>query len=170
MRRYRQTRSAGTAPHPPLDARTGLGPRLHLEASLLPDSALQPADDAFEFLLSLGSMPERRTTLVRLWLQGYTLAQAARALRITPQAARRHVQLGLAELLELAPVTFAAACRKPVYRAPSIPTGMGTSRICRWCGYAFRSVHGGLTYCCDDCRSQARETRIRRQQDNHGKR
>ncbi len=130
--------------------------RLAMVGAIMPDRTLQGASEAFAFLLELADLPDRRRAVIDLWMQGHSLAETARALGITPQAAQRHVQEAVRALYDLAPLSFAAFSRRPVYRPPHKPAGAIESRVCRRCGYLFRAGQGDGPYCGADCRREPR--------------
>lgn len=126
--------------------------RLAMVGAIMPDQTLQSADETFDFLLEIADLPARRRAVFDHWLVGHSLSETARALGITAQAAQRHVREALRTLYDVAPVSFAAVSRRPVYRPPHKPSGVLESRVCRRCGYLFRAGQGDGPYCGADCR------------------
>ena len=128
--------------------------RLTMVGAIMPDRTLQGACETFTFLLQLADLPDRRRAVLDFWLAGHSLADTARTQGITPQSAQRHVQEALRALYDLAPVSFAAFSRRPIYHPPHKPSGNLESRVCRRCGYLFRAGQGDGPYCGADGRRE----------------
>ncbi len=121
----------------------------------LAEACSQGAREELQFLASVSRLSPGARALVRLWADGCTQAEIAKALGTSQQTISNRLRPALARCYENVPVSFREYSRRFIYRAPKRRNSAAFTRICPRCQEHFAAACGAGRFCSGRCQEAA---------------
>ena len=115
----------------------------------------QTMRDEMRFLMSVSRMDPEHRRCLRLWVDGWTQEEIARAYNVSQQIVSYRLKRALKSCYSAAPISFRRFSQHTTYRKRRIRTTAGIRR-CVHCGEQFLQALGCDRYCSPDCESRAK--------------